>query len=156
MRASKKDIKYFKGVLVQEVQTELRKNKTYLSDDQNELGIDSLIKIELLERIDTNSSPSWVLSLLEEYKDVYGVNPEDRLWMIIDRDIHNNSEMAINQVINDCKKNGFKIAITNPCFELWLLLHCIKSFDTYDKNTLLENPKKRIKSRKRYIEELLM
>ena len=34
MKASKKDIKYFKGVLVQEVQTALRSNKTYLSDDQ--------------------------------------------------------------------------------------------------------------------------
>lgn len=29
----------------------------------------------------------------------------------------------ITQAANLAKKNGIKVAISNPCFELWLLLH---------------------------------
>ena len=128
---------------------------TYIEENKDELNISQLIKINLIERFDTNSSPEWVNQLLHEYTDTYGLTERDSLWMIIDRDLQNNSEEVIQKVIEDCENNNFKIAITNPCFELWLLLHCIKDIDDYDKEALLNNPKKRMRAKKRFIDDEL-
>ena len=129
---------------------------TFLNDCKEELGINSLIKVSPINRIDTKSSPRWVYNLLEEYRDEYGVTEIDKLWMVIDRDEHNNPEHVISNIIDECEKSGFKIAITNPCFELWLFFHCISSLDGYDKEKLKLNPKKSAKAKRRYIELLLI
>lgn len=128
---------------------------SYISDCKKELGIDVLINIEILERIDTKSSPHWVYKLLEEYKEDYGIKDQDKLWMIIDRDRQNNSPDLLNKIIEDCNENNFNIALTNPCFELWLLLHSIINLDEYDLDKLLKNPKRSVKARKRFIDEEL-
>ena len=44
--------------------------------------------------------------------------------------------------------------MSNPTFELWLLLH-LRPVSDYDKATLLENPKKKAQSKKRFIEKEL-
>lgn len=43
----------------------------------------------------------------------------DRVWCVFDVDEHPNLERAINMA----QDNGIELAISNPCFELWLLLH---------------------------------
>lgn len=43
----------------------------------------------------------------------------DEVWAVFDEDIHPNVLQAINQ----CKSAGVGIAYSNPCFELWLVLH---------------------------------
>lgn len=47
-------------------------------------------------------------------------NPDfDEIWCIFDVDQHPN----IEQAIREAHDNNINIAITNPCFELWLVLH---------------------------------
>lgn len=43
----------------------------------------------------------------------------DEIWCVFDVDSHNDLEDAISLAIN----SGIKCAISNPCFELWLVLH---------------------------------
>lgn len=114
-----------------------------------------LIYLHLLKRpkSDTNSAPIHVFNKLKkEAKDEYNFNKEDELWMIIDRDKWQN----IPEIIQLCKKQGnMFVAGSNPCFELWLLLH-VKDFSELsedEKAKLLSNPKET--SRKRYLDVFL-
>lgn len=50
---------------------------------------------------------------------------DDQVWAIFDRDEHKH----YGQSIADCNKNGVNIARSNPCFEVWLILH----FEDYNK-----------------------
>jgi RloB-like protein len=43
----------------------------------------------------------------------------DEVWCVFDVDEHPNLPEALQQA-ND---NGLKLAVSNPCFELWILLH---------------------------------
>ncbi|MCI9667379.1 MAG: RloB domain-containing protein [Angelakisella sp.] len=55
------------------------------------------------------------------------VDPDqDELWCVFDRD--DNSQSAINEAIEIAKENSFKIAFSNPCFEIWLLWHFKETF----------------------------
>lgn len=44
---------------------------------------------------------------------------DDEVWGVFDRDDHERFFDAIQMA----KANGLKLAVSNPCFELWLLLH---------------------------------
>jgi len=44
---------------------------------------------------------------------------EDEVWAVFDRDDHEGYEEAVNL----CKENGIGVARSNPCFEIWLILH---------------------------------
>ncbi|CAG4910917.1 unnamed protein product [Acidithrix sp. C25] len=43
----------------------------------------------------------------------------DEIWCVFDVDDHK----TINQAIKLAKDNNIELAISNPCFELWLILH---------------------------------
>lgn len=43
----------------------------------------------------------------------------DEIWCVFDVDQHPN----IPQAINDARQSGIGVAVSNPCFELWLVLH---------------------------------
>lgn len=43
----------------------------------------------------------------------------DQVWAVFDRDDH----PRFNEAIDLCQRNGIRIARSNPCFELWLILH---------------------------------
>ncbi len=49
----------------------------------------------------------------DEYSD------RDQTWAVFDRDEHPGFEQAINEA----KSSGVFVAYSNPCFELWLVLH---------------------------------
>ncbi|MGB8842456.1 MAG: RloB family protein [Aliidongia sp.] len=44
---------------------------------------------------------------------------DDRVWAVFDRDEH----LKVNEAIQKCYSNSVGIAFSNPCFELWLILH---------------------------------
>lgn len=125
-------------------------------DGISDLVTDGLIYIERLQKeesTDTKSHPKYVLELLiersERWKE-YGVSA-DELWMVVDRDKQNVSTEQLQQIINECDKLGFMLALSSPAFELWLLLHFTDLRD-YNKQTIFENPKLRGKSKKRYLD----
>jgi len=87
--------------------------------------------------------------LKKEAKDEFNFKSPDELWMIIDRDEWTN----IDEISTLCKNEGnFYLALSNPCFEFWVLLH-VKDISEYDEEALkaiFEN-KKIPNSRKTYL-----
>ena len=43
----------------------------------------------------------------------------DQIWAVFDPDQHEHFDAAVMT----CEKNGIKVARSNPCFEIWLILH---------------------------------
>lgn len=118
----------------------------------SEIFDDALIFLHLLKRpkTDTNSAPNHVFKKLKkEAKDEYNFKDTDELWMIIDTDRWKN----IPDIISECKKqSNMFVAVSNPCFEFWLLLH-IKNIADYDENELaliLNNAK--VSNKKNYVD----
>jgi hypothetical protein len=100
-----------------------------------ELYNNDLIYLHILKRpkSDTNSAPKHVFNKLKrEAKDEYNFKESDELWMIIDTDRWKN----IDEIVSECKKQqNMYVAVSNPCFEFWLLLH-IKEITEYSKDEL--------------------
>jgi len=115
------------------------------------------LSIEILEKQDIKdkkSAPIHILDLLEEYKAYYQID-SDELWMVVDRDSQNNSKKQLEIIIDKCNKLGFNIALSNPTFELWLLLH-IKNISEYDSTTLIKiKQNRKINKNKRFLEREL-
>jgi hypothetical protein len=78
-------------------------------------------------------------------------NELDSVCIIIDRNIRSLKD-GYRDFLEMCNNNGFKLYVSNPDFELWLLMHSDRIFD-YDRIEMLEN-KKCNKSR-RFLERAL-
>ncbi|MEA1875414.1 MAG: RloB family protein [Bacteroidota bacterium] len=120
----------------------------------NHLNIQGRVLVDVLERQDpedTKSAPQYILSLLDEYVDESGID-SDELWIVFDRDRQNNSKEQVLETINQCQQRGYNVAFTNPCFELWLLMH-VSDLSDYDHAILLDNPKDSVRAKKRFIDK---
>jgi len=65
--------------------------------------------------------PLHVLRYAEEYVNQNILRPDDEIWLVIDRDTWPEEKLAT--VHSACQEKGFGLALSNPCFEYWLLLH---------------------------------
>jgi len=113
--------------------------------------------IEVLERSTSASNPKRILKMLDERKKKRGLKFDDELWLVINRDKQSWTLEEIAEVAQVCLQKGYYLALSNPCFELWLLLH-IKSLEEYSDDILqefLEN-KKVTASRTRLEKELIL
>lgn len=80
------------------------------------------VHVEVLPRLDTSSSPKHVLDQLNEFKKTYKIKPGyDELWLVIDIDRWGEGKIA--EIARLTLQKHYELAISNPCFELWLLLH---------------------------------
>jgi hypothetical protein len=96
------------------------------------LFFDSRIKIEILPTGDNNqSSPKHVIERLNTFKDRYDLREDDTLWLVIDVD--NWKPKNLSEVCREAKQKGYRLAISNPCFEVWLYLH-VSDLDPQDFN----------------------
>lgn len=77
-----------------------------LSKYREELGINALVNIEVLERkgSDTNSAPSQVIELLEEYIDLRKLDEDDMIREIPKNIIEKYGESVIKQFIEDASQ----------------------------------------------------
>ena len=104
---------------------------------------DELIYLHLLTRDkdDTNSAPNHVFrKLKKEAKDEFNFKKGDELWMVIDTDRWKN----IPSIIEACSElENMFVAVSNPCFEFWLLLHVkdIQEFNKEELELILKNQK---------------
>lgn len=64
----------------------------------------------------------------------------DILYLIVDRDMHSFKDYQYDLLLSKCKEEGFFLAISNPCFELWLLMH-YSDLSAYNLDTILTNKK---------------
>lgn len=75
---------------------------------------------------DSSSSPDslfkYAYNFLEKNRDIKKRSPE--IWLVIDYEDNNKrSSKEINTLYNKCTNQGYNLAISNPIFEYWLLLH---------------------------------
>lgn len=95
------------------------------------------------EKEQNNSSPECVLKQLNGYKRHYALESNDELWLVIDRDRW--TEAMLSRVAKECVKDDFlHIALSNPCIELWLLLHLVDAtlLAPEEKQLWIENRRK--------------
>ena len=85
------------------------------------------VHVHILERSEdeqNNSSPEHVLKQLNDYKGHYELESDDELWLVVDRDRW--TEAMLSRVATECAQDNFMhVALSNPCIELWLLLHLV-------------------------------
>ena len=93
------------------------------------------VYLEVIERDPGPFSPSHVLESLNKFRREYGLSAEDELWIVIDRDRWTPRELST--VCTQCRQKGYRTAVSNPCFELWLLLH-VKQMDEYSPEEILQ------------------
>jgi len=101
------------------------------------------VHLHVIKRENTNSSPEYILKILENFQKKYRFDSEDEMWIIIDRDKQSWTPKTIKNIAQKCKQKNIRIGLSNPCFELWLLLH-LKDIDDYSqekKKQIFENKK---------------
>lgn len=116
------------------------------------------VHVHILKRSEdekNNSSPEHVLEQLNEYKCQYELEADDELWLVTDKDHW--TEAMLSRVATECMQDvSMHMALSNPCFELWLLLHLVDVASLTPEEQLLwmENRRKS-KSSNPYLKVLL-
>ena len=87
------------------------------------------LKIKVLPTEDCQSSPQHVMARLERFcDDLRGdYDDGDCFWLVLDTDrwVRENHTPNLTAVIQQARKRKFQTAISNPSFEIWLLLHLL-------------------------------
>jgi len=93
------------------------------------------IQFKILETDDGRSAPQHVMARLDEYMKEFDFGADDEFWLVCDCDhwISSGHIKNLVRVIQECGQKGIQVALSNPCFELWLLLH----FADFPKNDKL-------------------
>jgi hypothetical protein len=99
----------------------------------------SKIHIELLRRHTTRSAPEYVLEELDNFNREYELSLTDELWAVIDYDRW--GDKKIRDIAQKINQKGYHLALSNPCFEVWKLLHLVNidEYNTEKKQKLLES-----------------
>jgi hypothetical protein len=77
------------------------------------------------------SAPKQVLERLVKFEERFDLGEDDERWLVIDVDRQRGQ--FLDEVTQVARESGYGLAISNPCFELWLLLH-FQEADTADTN----------------------
>lgn len=91
---------------------------------EKEMGLENLVKD---------------VTKIINYNDIKFEEGLDKVCFVVDRDKGSFTASQYDYVLEQCRKRGFGLYLTNPCFEFWLLLH----FDDVvelDQEQLSENP----------------
>lgn len=89
------------------------------------------IHVECLEKENpTHSGSSTVSQILKnfytELENKYGIQEYDEFWIVIDTDDYENRKEVIKKIAADCEQsNNYRLALSNPCFEVWLICHFV-------------------------------
>jgi hypothetical protein len=83
------------------------------------------IQFRVLPTDDGRSAPEHVVARIDEYRREYEIGEGDQFWVVLDCDHWVNSGHIKNlvRVMQECRQKAVGIALSNPSFELWLLLH---------------------------------
>lgn len=83
------------------------------------------IQFHVLETDHGQSSPAHVMRRLDDFMKKYDFGEGDEFWLVSDTDhwIRPGHIQNLVEVVKLCRQKGIKVALSNPCFDLWLLLH---------------------------------
>lgn len=79
------------------------------------------VKVHVVPTEDTRSAAQHVVNRLLQYEH----DEDDELWLVLDTDHYASGSHLPGFIaaINEAKQRGVKVALSKPCFEIWLLLH---------------------------------
>lgn len=101
---------------------------------------DRVNKIELV-KLKSKSAPYYVLKRLNEHWQKEDRKPQDEAWLVVDKDDWTDNQLQ--ELDNWQKKNpNHGLAVSNPKFEFWLLLH----FENGNKISSSKNCSKRLQN----------
>ncbi|MEH6396262.1 RloB family protein [Pseudoalteromonas sp.] len=125
--------------------------KRKLSDN-----LKNLVEVDIVPKPPGDSEPTAVLNNLKEHvKNKYDFNEgSDILWLVIDRESVEARKRNIKKIIPECNRDGYSIALSNPLFEFWLLLH-VTDITAYDSDVLIQNKWVNASKNRRYIDKEL-
>ena len=109
----------------------------HLIDIRKDLGIHPLIDVCLWEKTEQDRDISYAKKLVE-FATQQKLLPEnnfdqaiDKMIVVFDGDIFESKVVGYEQIINTLEKNNDIPAISNPAFELFLLLHIDNAYTNY-------------------------
>lgn len=126
-----------------------------IRDNAREININSLIEVIPIENDDEELGQSHPIRKINNFNEDIENNKFlydkeiDKVCFVIDRDPQNFSEEQFDNFLRMCKDYNYKVYVSNPTFELFLLMHDNKIFDI-DKTAMLEN--RRVSNSKRFLE----
>ena len=85
-------------------------------------GRDGVFRLKLLGNPKHKSRPVEVVQRLMEYEKRERPGPDTEYWAVVDRDAWPESELQDAWEMISASR-GYHLALSNPCFELWLWLH---------------------------------
>lgn len=117
--------------IVSDIFSSIKSKIQFISVAEDAVRTHHKLRTREQESILSKSRPKQLVERIEQFKqeksDIYQFEqyPEDEFWVVTDVD-SNWSPLWINEwneAITKCDANGYKYAISNPFFEVWLLLH---------------------------------
>jgi hypothetical protein len=83
------------------------------------------IQFRVLETQGGKSAPEHVLNRINEYIEEFEIDEGDTFWVVCDCDhwVEPSHIKNLTYVLQQCRQKGIQVALSNPCFDLWLLLH---------------------------------
>lgn len=91
----------------------------------------SKIQVKVIPTESGQSSPDYVLKRLVQYCQDFQIGKDDELWFVSDVDRWRDEKLS--QICQMASQKGFEVAISNPCFEVWLILHFVELPTHFDK-----------------------
>jgi hypothetical protein len=79
------------------------------------------VQVKVLSADDNRSAPEYVLERLRQFRDEYQLGEGDALWLMLDVDRWGDKKLAA--IAQQATTSGFGLAVSHPCFEVWLLFH---------------------------------
>jgi hypothetical protein len=105
----------------------------YFEAMKSELAAEN-VRVEVLHRGDNKSSPENVYKQIHGFMEQYTIEQDDELWVVVDHDKW--TDKMLSSIAQYCSQNANqKFCLSNPCFELWLLLH-LEDITLYSKDDL--------------------
>lgn len=126
-----------------------------IRNNAKELNINPLLEILLIENDDKEKGHSHPKKKLQNFKKdldngKFLYDEEiDKVFFVIDRDPQNFSIKQYFDFLKECQILKFNVCVSNPTFELFLLMHSDEILKI-DKNKMLENRK--VNKNKRFLE----
>jgi len=104
------------------------------------------IKVRVLPTEGGLSAPEHVLDRLGGFAKEFALMEEDELWLMLDTDhwVEPNHIANFDRVCTEATQKGFQLAHSNPCFEIWLLLH-VTDLDAADQFRTCEEVVQRLR-----------
>jgi len=119
-RVHQRDARFF-VVATEGAETEPR---YFQAIQERELVSRSRVKLHVLPTEGGRSAPQHLAHRIDAFLREYTLLPDDEVWLVLDVDLGAGNRIAqLSELAALCRQKRWHLAISNPCFEVWLLLH---------------------------------